>query len=833
MSGTIQFSREFSRRYKVIAQLGRGGAGMVFRAVQKELRRTVALKLVDPELFEDDVAMQRFAQEARVTAEIHHPNVLQVIETGVDKGPGKDLPYIVYELVDGSDLGTTLEKNGGRLPPEKALRTMISVLRGLAAAHARQPPILHRDIKPDNVLISSSGEVKVADFGIAKRKGQGPRTQTGMVVGTPTYMSPEQAQGLELGNTSDLYSTAVMTFECLVGRPPFQADSGMEVAVMHVRDEPPAASSLHPGMPPEIDRILSRALDKNPRNRYQSAGEFADVLEGACKAWPIWVKRMHTAEIPRESQPLKSSLTDLHAAKVEAGEATRPMAREAMAPAVQIQTVAPAPERLTVRTLFERSYLALVGTLLGVFLLLALWLGGFLGGTTPEDLAGRYEPAHVRGDAGCMEATVRWESREKYPSRIRYRRVGTSGRFLSADAPGGTPTDSHRVDLDTLLPGAEYEYFVLFPDGNKSLRYSFRTQELRFLRYPTGRILEGGTLEVSWKLNLEARAVLRARQVSTSGNKTRTKDLRRYQQEVTATIPGWGADDEVEFMVLFYSEWWDKRLAEETEARNDPELYLPWISVASLTSEKRAARDKLAGVLRSLPGSLSVLSLENETDAEKRASGKVVQAAAVDADYFSALRGFEGDLLDYFRSDGVDWTERRAWVQDVTTLHDWVQGLDARGIPNSFVLDKLYPEGLRPLGGDSRLPSAFLRKIRLEYEDQEDPDFRPRVTVGRLLPTRPLSTLPRLLGGEVAIEVADLDPGEVVLLDLGGGYQARFRAPREAPGDGETTWLYHQVPLERLPVPVEIAVGMYTAPGSEGTNGVEVRRIELRGRPGK
>jgi serine/threonine protein kinase len=830
VSRSVQFSSAFSRRYKVLNQLGRGGAGMVFRAIQRELRRKVALKIVDPDLFEDDVARQRFSQESQVTAEIHHPNVLQVIEAGVDKGPKGELPYIVYELVEGEDLGTHLEKFGGRLAPEEALKTMVYVLRGLAAAHSRQPPILHRDIKPDNVLISSSGEVKVADFGIAKRKGHGPRTQTGMVVGTPTYMSPEQAQGLELAPTSDLYSTAVMAYECLVGRPPFQADSGMEVAVMHVRDEPPVPSSLNHTLPPQLDRILLRALDKNPRNRFQSAGEFADALEGASKAWSLWKRRMQPGgETESFAVPLERGISSSQKKVEDKGAlATRSLDSSAL----QKSLAAKASPSLDFRTIFERSYLALVGVLLAAGVTSFLWLGGFLSSGSQEDIEGRFEPTHVRGEAGCLEASIRWESRNRYPSHIRYRRAGTSKPFLVVNASTPEPVDSHRVDLDTLLPGTEYEYHIVFPDGGRSLRYTFKTQQIRFLHYPAGKITEGGVLEVHWKLNIPARGVVRARQANATGGQTRTVDTLRYQQETVASIPGWKLEEDVEFMVLFYTEWWDEKLARDSDNRSDPELYLPWISIESLTSKKRGARDRLAGVLRTLPGTISVASLPVKTEADRLRSRERVLARAVDEGYYEARRGFEADLRSYFRSEGVDWAERLAWYEDVAGFQDWVQGLDVRGVPNTFVVQKLYPDSLRPLGRKSGIPDAFAKRLSFLYEDQEDPDFTPRVHHGPPLSTLPLESSPRWSHAELAVHVEGLDPGEILLLDLGGGYEVRFRALSGKPQKPGGEWYFHEIPLVQLPTPLDVTVGMYTASGLPPGDGVLVSKIELRGRSG-
>lgn len=844
MSRQLRFSSDFSRHYKVLERLGRGGAGLVFKCAQRELRRIVALKLVDPELFDDRVTMDRFAQEARVTAVIQHPNVLQVIDAGVDESPDGPLPFIVYEFVEGSDLGSALEKGGGRLPPDRALEVMTDVLRGLAQAHLQDPPILHRDIKPDNVLLASSGQVKVADFGIAKRKGHGPKTQTGMVVGTPTYMSPEQAQGLELGPTSDLYSTAVMAYECLAGRPPFVADSGMEVAVMHVRDEPPPPSCFHSGIPPEMDRILLKALSKDPRGRYRTADELADALQGARKAWPLWERRLKGSGATQETaRPLEQGLASTSSELAEAkrvetlalprssSAVAQPVVRASLAPAA-----APVPSTpVDSRTLRERGALAATGALLGVGALALLWLLGVFRSQDPTTLEARYAPLHVRHEAGRVAATLRWESREEYPTRVLVRRAGTAARLVGVEADPPTPTREHQIDLDGLDPGTEYEYFVVFPDQGRSLRYSFETLDLHFLRYPVGRLVEGGALEVRWRLSGPARALVNARVQGASGQaaEVRRINTQSYGALGEVSIPGFAVDQDVEFQVLLYTRWWDEQADRGLEDRSGPELLTPYVSVRSLASIKRDQRDRLAEALRALPAALPVGSLAASTPAQRLEAKKKVELEADRSDFLEAKATFVPDLEGYFESPGVDWAERLAWYRDVVGFHDWVQGLDSRQIPNIFLAAPLYPRGLRPLGTESLVARAgpFAKELQVPYQDREDPDFVPRVTPERtILAELPGQAARAWSSTELAVTVEGLDPGEVVRVDLGGRYKVSLRPPRGV-DPNQTLVLYHQIPAEELPYPLEVSVGMYTAPGSPGTDGVRVPRLSIWGRP--
>jgi serine/threonine-protein kinase len=256
------------------------------------LGRSVAVKMLRPDLARDPSFQARFRREAHSAASLNHPAVVAIYDTGEDEYAGNPVPYIVMEYVEGSTLRDLLA-SGRRLVPERALEIVDGVLAALAYSH--QHGIVHRDIKPANVMLTRSGDVKVMDFGIARAVAdQGATmTQTSAVIGTAQYLSPEQARGEQVDARSDLYSTGCLLYELLTGRPPFVGDSPVSVAYQHVREEPAPPSSIDPDVPPAVDAIVMRALIKDREHRYQDADEMrADIgraLAGGSVAAPTAV----------------------------------------------------------------------------------------------------------------------------------------------------------------------------------------------------------------------------------------------------------------------------------------------------------------------------------------------------------------------------------------------------------------------------------------------------------------------------------------------------------------------------------------------------------------
>jgi beta-lactam-binding protein with PASTA domain/tRNA A-37 threonylcarbamoyl transferase component Bud32 len=265
----------YGDRYEVESRLGSGGMAEVWQGHDRVLNRRVAIKTLLPQFARDASFVDRFRREAQAAARLNHPGIVSVYDSGTDG----DTPYIVMEYVEGRTLAEFLGA-GKRTPPMQAAQITHGIAEALAAAHAQG--VIHRDIKPANVMVTREGKVLVMDFGIA-RLISGPETapQTSAVMGTASYLSPEQAQGQPVDARTDIYSLGVVLYEMLTGRPPFTGDSPMAIAYKQVNATPPAPSSANPDVPPELDAVVMRALSKNPANRYQTAQEFADDLERA------------------------------------------------------------------------------------------------------------------------------------------------------------------------------------------------------------------------------------------------------------------------------------------------------------------------------------------------------------------------------------------------------------------------------------------------------------------------------------------------------------------------------------------------------------------------
>jgi beta-lactam-binding protein with PASTA domain/predicted Ser/Thr protein kinase len=269
--------RLLSGRYKLAEVLGYGGMAEVYRARDVRLERDVAIKVLRSDLARDPSFQSRFRREAQAAAALTHPMIVSVYDTGADEKQSPPLPYIVMEYVDGRTLRDVLHLDG-RLTQNRALEIMIDVAAALDYSH--RAGIVHRDIKPGNVMITRDGSVKVMDFGIARAIAQSTATvtQTAAVMGTAQYLSPEQARGEKVDARSDLYSAGVVLYELLTGQPPFTGDSPVAVAVQHVRENANPPSDLEPDLSPDVDAVVMKMLAKNPANRYQNAAEMSDDM---------------------------------------------------------------------------------------------------------------------------------------------------------------------------------------------------------------------------------------------------------------------------------------------------------------------------------------------------------------------------------------------------------------------------------------------------------------------------------------------------------------------------------------------------------------------------
>lgn len=283
--------RVLGNRYRIGARLGGGGMAVVYRGEDLELGRPVAVKVLRGQFGGDEDFVRRFRREAQSAASLSHPNVVQIF----DVGQTEDLYYIVLELVEGKSLKEVIQEQGP-LPVGEAARIGIEILAALSHAHENR--IVHRDVKPHNILISVDGKVKVTDFGIARATNTDTVTHTGSIMGSAHYFSPEQANGQPTGEKSDIYSMGIVLFEMVTGTVPFQGDSPITVALKHVRERVVPPSRLNAEVPVEMDEIVLRALMKDPDHRYDSADAMRLALQRFADAHAAGLTHMNTGDFP-------------------------------------------------------------------------------------------------------------------------------------------------------------------------------------------------------------------------------------------------------------------------------------------------------------------------------------------------------------------------------------------------------------------------------------------------------------------------------------------------------------------------------------------------------
>ncbi|MGH8774237.1 MAG: protein kinase domain-containing protein, partial [Jiangellaceae bacterium] len=291
-------------RYRVDATLARGGMATVYRALDTRLDRVVALKVMHPELAVDDEFVERFIGEARSAARLSHPAVVAVFDQGEDAGS----VFLAMEYVEGRTLRRVL-RDRGRLSPEHALKLVEPVLAALDAAHTAG--IVHRDVKPENVLVGDDGRVKVADFGLARALSDASTATRGLLLGTVNYISPEQALGEAATPRSDVYSAGVMLYELLTGAPPHTGPTDFVIVRSHIDEDVPAPSETEPAVPGPVDELVRRSTTRDPEQRYADAGAFLAAVRGTRAALDSAVPGLE----PRESAgvSIAEAMTSTHA----------------------------------------------------------------------------------------------------------------------------------------------------------------------------------------------------------------------------------------------------------------------------------------------------------------------------------------------------------------------------------------------------------------------------------------------------------------------------------------------------------------------------------------
>jgi serine/threonine protein kinase/Tfp pilus assembly protein PilF len=269
----------FAGRYHIVEELGKGGMGRVYRAIDKKLNEEVALKLIRPEIARDERTLERFQNELKIARKISHRHIGRMYELMEEKG----VHFITMEYVAGQDLKGLIRQTG-QLTARKAISIASQVLRGLAEAH--RLGVVHRDLKPSNIIVDREGSARIIDFGIARAAATKGMTGAGTIIGTPEYMAPEQVEGKPADLRADLYALGVILFEMVTGRPPFEGETPLSVAVKHKTDPPPDPWSLAPQIPAELGRVILRSLEKDRDKRYQTSEEFLAALAAIDEALP-------------------------------------------------------------------------------------------------------------------------------------------------------------------------------------------------------------------------------------------------------------------------------------------------------------------------------------------------------------------------------------------------------------------------------------------------------------------------------------------------------------------------------------------------------------------
>jgi tRNA A-37 threonylcarbamoyl transferase component Bud32 len=426
---------QIAGRFQLEERIGAGGMSTVYRAFDPTLERWVAIKLMHRDISTDPDQLERFRREARAVARLSHPHLVTVIDAGEDEGS----PYIVFEYIEGETLKDRIRRMG-RLPVPEAVAYAIEIARALSCAHGHR--LVHRDVKPQNVLIDYEGRAKVTDFGIARSLELDGLTAAGRVLGTTDYVSPEQALGHQVTEQSDIYSLGICLFEMLTGEVPFRADTQVAVAMKHVRDRLPDVQRVRPEVSSALAAVVERATAKEVANRYANVDEMVHDLEQV-----LAIEAARAGETSGEATTVLQTLPS-DTAEFAPGRLRRPR-RVAIATAVAVGLVAGVVALFVTRT-----------------------EPGTGGGATPSggdlkevrlgaNAVGDYDPAgdgeespEATRNAIDGNPTTNWDT-ETY--RADLQGVGKPGVGLYVDA--GSPVAARRLDLVTSTPGFEAEIY--------------------------------------------------------------------------------------------------------------------------------------------------------------------------------------------------------------------------------------------------------------------------------------------------------------------------------------------------------------------------------------
>ena len=433
---SLQNGTIIADRYRLVRLIATGGMGQVWEALDTRLGRRVAVKVLKAEYSSDSEFLARFRTEAQTTARLNDPGIANVFDYGEtpDRNGGDPLAYLVMELVDGEPLNSVISRMG-QLALTHTLDMLEQTGRALQAAHTAG--LVHRDVKPGNILITPTGQVKITDFGIAKAVDSAPVTQTGMVMGTAQYISPEQAMGGEATAASDVYALGVVGYEALTGRRPFLGDGAITVAMKHIQDTPPPLPS---SIPAPVRELIDTTLSKDPAQRYETGGEFADAVAA--------VRAGHRPPRPRTAGGVAAPVAAPSATRAMTSPTPGPMSRPMTAP-----SAAPAPDSDSGWTTTHKVLTAVaVLLLLAAIGLVAWWIA-----SSPKDPVQPRNSTPVTVTQTQQPEQTQTTDEETTPTSTREETSTTDEETTTPTEDTTTPTDEEtspsQSDGIEVLPG--------------------------------------------------------------------------------------------------------------------------------------------------------------------------------------------------------------------------------------------------------------------------------------------------------------------------------------------------------------------------------------------
>jgi hypothetical protein len=485
-----EFSEAFQKRFSDLEEIGSGGMARVFRARQRAVNRAVAIKLIHPLAVRDENTLQRFLQEARITAALQHPNIIKILDSGEEA----ELPYLVFELVEGKTLEERLRREGP-LSLADALGLAEDLADALAYAHDRG--IVHRDLKPENLLFTPDGTVKIADFGLARMIDSSRRlTGIGFSVGTPGYMSPEQVLGADTDGRSDIYSVGVMLYEMLTGTLPYPSHNDMNVMLDRMQKPFPTIRSKRPEIPAAVDLLVAHAMHLEVDKRFETARDLREAV----------------LDISQPNRSGRRRLTGWARAVSGRMVAARRRGSRWMVPAAVAISI------------FAVAFIAA-----------AAWSrlkGAGAGASSSFDATG------VMAMPGPRAARIYWNSSTPYRAKLRYWEAGkpeASARELEEVAE----RTRHDLTVGGLRSGAAFSYCIVYPDGRRSLEHKLQVPRVTRLEVlePRLRAAASGGAWFTWTTNVPARCWLEYSVRSGPRRLAASKTYRRRHQLAVPDYP--------------------------------------------------------------------------------------------------------------------------------------------------------------------------------------------------------------------------------------------------------------------------------------------------------